>query len=364
MSRVVDYLPVATETGANIEGQSAYEIEPIRLTGHQSGVAKSSVGNKMWRQSSVMVAALANLLSEALDVDILDDGDVDALKMKLQQVLMGGRTTILNADTPFYISATGSDSTTADGLSSTSAWATLQHAYDTVVDKIDLNGYAAIFNIGTGQNFAGVDMLTNPLGVVGRNSIQWKGAGIASTRINALNSNCFYSENGIEFLVSDVALTATGLDTEWNGYGIWCGASCVTIFDRIDYQHCDSAHMHATLAAIIATDAFKTHTYTISGGSKYHVVTDFSSMAHLYGATVSVTGNPAFTYFLYSFANGTTNVMSDTTFSGAATGTRFFVDRTSRINIVGRNESIIPGSIYGIVQPDGDANYFAGVRGA
>jgi len=361
-NRQVDYLPVAIETGSNVEGQSSYAIDPIRLTGHQAGVAKSAVANRMWRQSSMMVAALANLLSEALDVDTLDDGDVEALKAKLQDVLMGGRTTIANGDINFYVSATGSDGAANDGLTQASAWATLQHAYEEILERYDFNGFVCYLKIGSGQNFTQLAVHTALQGATGSHSFIIRGSGMGATRINAVNGNCLGAGNGADFQVSDLALTASGDWPVWTGYGIWCGNSCTVNWDRINFQAC-SCHLHATQGANLYTIPFIAHSYTISGGARLHMMANLSSMISLYSTTITVTGTPHFSdETLYANSGGYIGWTNDSSSSGAATGMRFWVDRVSRVGVSGRQETVIPGDISGYIAAEVDGNYFDGIR--
>ena len=81
----VEYLPVAAAGGSNVESQGAFAGSSHQLTGFVSGVALSAQLNKCWRQSSVMTAALANLIADLTGQNVLDDGNVTAL---LQQIAM------------------------------------------------------------------------------------------------------------------------------------------------------------------------------------------------------------------------------------------------------------------------------------
>lgn len=364
MARTVDYLPIAIETGSNIEGQSSYNIDPIRLTGHQAGVAKSAVANKMWRQASVMVSAIANMLSEALDVDILDDGDIESLKAKLQDVLMGGRIGIMNTDTNFYVTATGSDNPNNDGLTLATAWASTQHAFDQILEKYDLNGNAALLNIGSGQNFGPLTMYAIPLGAISGGSFQVRGAGSGATRLSAPHGNTVLLINGTSAILNDLALNCT-IDPAnfWTGFGIWLSNSATMNIDRLNFQACGRVHIHTSLGANFYTVPYQTHSYTISGGSERHLWGDFASQLALYGTTVTVTGTPAFSQQTF-IANQGAVVFADkdTTFVGPATGMRFFVDRISLVSVDGRSETVIPGSTAGYIAAEGDGNYFNGVR--
>ena len=88
MAFEVDYLPVAVVAGANVDGQAAFAGSTYQASGVQTGNASSSGANKMWRQSSVMAAALANLISQTLQTNVLDDGNVVALVSLLEQTIV------------------------------------------------------------------------------------------------------------------------------------------------------------------------------------------------------------------------------------------------------------------------------------
>jgi len=120
----VDYKPFANDAGANVVTQAEYVslLASSLQDGMLSGEARSNVFNKVFRQSSVMTAAVAQFLSQSLgDTDVLDDGDVDALALKIRnatgnQVFLhnyptlqaavdaagsGGEVIVLNDGTPY-----------------------------------------------------------------------------------------------------------------------------------------------------------------------------------------------------------------------------------------------------------------------
>lgn len=72
----VDFIPWATLPGANVELQAAYDVDPEVGTGSPSGIARSVVWNKLGRQASFQAAVIANFVSDALAIDVLDDGDL------------------------------------------------------------------------------------------------------------------------------------------------------------------------------------------------------------------------------------------------------------------------------------------------
>ena len=78
-----EFLPFGTSASANILTQTEYAAMASRLAGFASGVAKSKELNKVWRQSSVMSSAVAQFISNAAAIDVLDDGDIAGLVNKL-----------------------------------------------------------------------------------------------------------------------------------------------------------------------------------------------------------------------------------------------------------------------------------------
>ncbi len=370
MARTVDYLPFAINVGSNIEGQSSYVIEPIRLTGHQAGVAKSAVMNKSLRQHSVMVAALANLLSEALDVDVLDDGDVEALKNMLQDVLMGGRSNILNADLTLYVRTTGSDSN--DGLTPTTAFATVQHAMAVAYDTLQLNGRILTVDIGSGS-FSGA-WISSPL--VGQRSgwnLYFAGAGKGSTTIND-PTGCFILEAGAGSVISNLRMTSTGGDQWADGTCIMCHDSQVAGFD-LDFgpangtgqafgdQIHSSVGSHVTLGTVD-----KDYFYNISGGGGRAFASCYAgSLVTMWNAKFTVTGTPAYSAaFVASWGGSSIEGFlvapgTGTAFSGSATGTRYAVDGVSNIRTTpgGAPPNFFPGSLPGsVINNNLQQNYF------
>lgn len=83
-----DIKPFATGVGANVVSQAAYEaLTTLLANGFQAGIAKSDELNKVWRQSSFIASSYAQFIVDQLGVDVLDDGDVEALTTKFVNAL-------------------------------------------------------------------------------------------------------------------------------------------------------------------------------------------------------------------------------------------------------------------------------------
>ncbi|CCD30222.1 hypothetical protein CAGGBEG34_590003 [Candidatus Glomeribacter gigasporarum BEG34] len=74
-----DFLPFAASENANVLEQADYEKLVARRTGFTSGVAMAAQLNKVWRQSSLMAAALARFIVERSGQPLIDDGTTQAI---------------------------------------------------------------------------------------------------------------------------------------------------------------------------------------------------------------------------------------------------------------------------------------------
>jgi hypothetical protein len=118
MTLEVDFVPFATGAGANVTAQSTYIAESTTSGGFVSGVAPSADCNKAWRQGTVMAAALANFIANALSENVLDNGSLSTLITQLtsavQTVASAEATTVvdsaLSSLTLPFTSVTGSAS--------------------------------------------------------------------------------------------------------------------------------------------------------------------------------------------------------------------------------------------------------------
>ncbi len=75
-----EFLPFAIADGANVLTTEEYAKLLSRNSGFSAGVARSKELNTVWRQSSVISHVVAQFISDTMDNDIIDNGDVEALK--------------------------------------------------------------------------------------------------------------------------------------------------------------------------------------------------------------------------------------------------------------------------------------------
>jgi len=241
----VDFLPFANDAAANVVTQAAYAAAAAGgyvQYGFSSGLAPSNQLNKVWRQSSVMTAAMANMVSAALSADVLDSGggaSVTALQAQLvaaiQTVAVSalppvtpqGRLTpttgtpviladITGTTTVYYTAYTGTFVPVWNGTSFTN----LNFASDltlTLTSAAAANGIVDVFAINVGG------VLTLGFGPVWATATPGscaRGSGAGTTAISRIgglwvNSNIITLYNGASTYSNVPAGQATYLGSVW-----------------------------------------------------------------------------------------------------------------------------------------------------
>lgn len=87
---VVDYLPFATQSGALVDSQADFQDSTWQTLGFQAGIAQPAQANKVWRQATMVSAAIANYISQKLNIDVLDDGNLVNLIAVLDKAIRSG----------------------------------------------------------------------------------------------------------------------------------------------------------------------------------------------------------------------------------------------------------------------------------
>lgn len=114
----VDFLPFAAGAGANVVTQSAYSTMGALSTGFSSGLAQSAELNKVWRQSSIIAAVIANLIADMTGQNVIDDGTTATILANLASLFRGSGSYALDTGVVNALSVTLSPVPTAyyDGM--------------------------------------------------------------------------------------------------------------------------------------------------------------------------------------------------------------------------------------------------------
>ncbi|KVT95625.1 hypothetical protein [Burkholderia ubonensis] len=94
-----NFKPFAAAAGANVMTQADYEALAALLTGFVSGTAQSAQLNKVWRQSSIMSAVLAQFIVDLTGQDAIDDGTTATLLANLKSAVRAQSVAMVGAAT-------------------------------------------------------------------------------------------------------------------------------------------------------------------------------------------------------------------------------------------------------------------------
>jgi len=243
-----------------------------------------------------------------------------------------------------YVSTTGNDDNT--GRSPDQALASMQAAWDRIINTIDLNGYVVFVNVAAGTYNSGVSAYGWPVGAKnGAYSVQFIGTSSSNTTVDVAGS-CFVSASS-EFYFEKFKLIATG-------FGIGATDGGTIAFNDLDFGACGVGHIECNANGLVIPPDNNTCTYTISGGSIYHMQATSGGTIRLVNAAVTVTNTPTFsTAFAVADVNGSIYVSPNNIFTvtGTVTGTRWLTSKGGQI-WTGTYDpnTVLPGSANGYSQ--------------
>lgn len=354
MTVVVDFVPFATGGGANVEDQADYIADTQTSLGWTNGTtADSAKCNKAWRQACFMAAVLATFISTATGASVLDDGDLPG-KVTLLQASVRQR---IAGNTTWYVSPSGNDST-GNG-SAGSPWLTIGHAYSVIAAQYDGNGFTGTISCANGTYTSGINAA---FGLVGFVALLIEGSGGSTNcTLSVTNGSCFIINQATTIQLQGMLLEATGtgggqgfaIATAHGGY--------VQIMSDINFGACATGHLNSEAGGTIQVSGNYKITGGVSGGTGSHLnaVDSGSYIFFDTGVTATLTGTPV---FATAFAN--TNRLGEifcphtyVTWSGAASGPRYFVDANAVINTNGGGATYLPGSTSGSLGSNGAPVY-------
>jgi hypothetical protein len=248
--------------------------------------------------------------------------------------------TRLTANLNLFVATTGNDANS--GLAVGSPFLTLQRAWNVIFSGYDLNGFNVTVNVAAGSYAAGVFASGPLVGATGATSLTFLGA---STFVSVTSNTCFNANNGAAFAVNTISMAATGSSGDGSqGFAIFAGNGATIQFTATNFLACGAAH----IGAVSGGNVFGSGNYTISGGSPAHLLTTFrGGVATASGITVTLTGTPAFSAAYVFVASVSTVNVAGTTFSGAATGSRYNVSTNAVLSTNGGGATYLPGNAAG-----------------
>lgn len=250
---------------------------------------------------------------------------------------------VLTADRTYYVATTGSDSN--DGLTSGTALLTVQAALDKAA-TVDLAGNTltvqiadgtydqqliipALVGLKTEQQFVIHGNPTTPGNVVLTTSAQYAIAATVAA--------------GVRCTLDSVGVAATN-----GGYGI--AVTGGFLYHRnLNFGNCGSAHLVVNRNGVALS---RYETATISSGAGNSIYAAAGGFILFENCSIAINGTPNFwDCFAFADAGGQINAQN-TTYSGAATGTRYKAN-AGIISTNGGGASFFPGSSAGSTSNNG-----------
>lgn len=335
-----DFLPFATNVGANVQSQAAYAGDAVRLTGYQRGIAESAKVNKAIRQAAYVAHCITQFMATRSGDDVLDDANtvnfIASLEAALVDIIADNTKVRLTGDTTYYVSTTGSN-VTGDGSVGT-PWQTLQFAYDYILRQVDTAGYTVTIDVADGTYTAGLVASTPVLGgvitIVGNITTP------ASCVISVTNANCFTAANGSHLKVSGFKLAATGSSTptEVRGWALAAGAGGVIEFGLVEFDVCSEGHVLATQGY-----AASNNNYDITGNSPTHISVSSNGIINVSSINVEFVGSRTFTQYVKASVLGSV-LMNTCAFTNTFTGKKYDASLNSVLDLT---STTVPGTVAG-----------------
>jgi len=257
-------------------------------------------------------------------------------------------TLTLDSDLTVYVSPTGDDGN--DGMSESSPWATIQTALD-YIGNADLN-----FNQYTIQLLDGVHYTSNNLHIPGTlNTVYSDDDSSYGNYINISGNNADPTavtiNHQFNFFHSNVSLRLDNLilkndNSDSDGYLFYMDSpkTYLEIGAGVTFRDCISSHIFADFGSLITFS----NNFTIDAGSDSFLWLKNHSRALFRCDTVTINNTPAFSNFLYLQNQALVDLSSvSTSFDGAATGSRYYLNFGSQVSIFDSAGTTLPGDAEG-----------------
>ncbi len=212
---------------------------------------------------------------------------------------------VLHADRTYYVAPSGAGENFNSGLSPDDAWATLQHAYDFVCDKIDMNGFKIAIRLMDGLHTDGLIASKNPLGVHETSSVTIVGnPANHSAAILRVENNHAIRTGGVDGSHSLTQMTLNDFRIETVGAGSY---DCVlnnggaVHFAGLVFGQCTGSHITTTHLGWTYADG----AYSVAkGATNFHIGSQSNGITVIHNQTVTFEESMAFNAFVSVTAGG------------------------------------------------------------
>lgn len=252
----------------------------------------------------------------------------------------GGVRDLLQSDRTYFVDA-GAGNDTNDGLTSGTAFATIQHAID-VCSAIDGNGHTLTIQLADGT-YSGNLAFERPLAGGERLKIQGNAVSPQNTVITAAVGATTTWKGHVKAELRDVQLENSGSTT------------LIDLSEKADLYIGNIIFKDATSSAQIALQDNSLLTvvadYSVSGSAQKHILAKSNAVFKMSSQTITVSGGPNFSVAFAEFDTGASYVQNGSSWSGAATGKRY--DITMNATCKSDGVAHFPGDIAGTTSAGG-----------
>jgi hypothetical protein len=257
------------------------------------------------------------------------------------------RETLL-ANRTYFVRSDGSDSNT--GLLNTAggAFLTIQKAYNVICSNLDLGGNTVTIQIADGT-YTGATLFSQPWTGGGAITIQGNSGTPANVIIDTSGGagDCFKSTAVLPGIltIKDMKLISTTSLSQ-----ITVAAPGTINYGNINFGATGQFHIQASGPGALAQSISD---YTITGGCNAHWRAANGGQILDFSRSITLTGTPAFGV-AFAWASRVGGLLvSGSTFTGSATGTRYTADMNAEIFVNGAGATYLPGSVAGTTATGG-----------
>jgi hypothetical protein len=273
------------------------------------------------------------------------DNNLQAAMDTIDNLVLGGTPPpvreILTSDRDYYVRTDGNDANSGLVNSAGGAFLTIQKAIN-VAAALDLSIYNVVIHVGDGTyNSAAIQLKT----CVGAGSVTIRGnnttwANVVVNQNSGADNLGNFNANYVftAYYLEGMKLSAA---TVVNPRGIYCQAAKV-YFKNIDFGAGFYDHIRPEFGGFV----YATGDWKISAGATHHINTSAGGQFYGAGHTITLTGTPAFTNFVYADAISII-IAHANTWSGGATGQRYLVNMNSLIFTNAGGPNYFPGNSAG-----------------
>jgi hypothetical protein len=263
---------------------------------------------------------------------------IDRASGKVYFPVSGGPREILTANRTYYVRTDGSDSNTGLANTAGGAFATLQKAYDTIC-KLDLGGFIATIQLGSGTYTSGLNAVVSPLG--GNVAIVGNTGSPGSVIVSTSGASAIIANTPVNLSVSGFKVTTA---TAGQGLEALVAGANISIDGPMEFGACASSHLRAARNGNVVINSG----YSITGAAAAHYQAAQAGSISGSNRTVTLSGSLSFSNaFASADTTGFINLFSFSFSGGTITGSRYSISLNAAINTFGGGANYFPGSVAG-----------------